>query len=67
MKKRFKSFLRKFTSSGADIHFSDCYITFESEVIVIDFSPVAIIGSNFLSTEQKSKCEKKELNGEKYH
>jgi len=61
MKEWHKSFIAKFTSSGAVFHLSGCYITFESEVIVISSSAVVILRSNFLLTEQKSKCEKKEL------
>lgn len=55
-----------------NIHFTWCIflylcITFNSGVIANSSCASAIIGSNFLLTEQRSRCEKKELNREKCH
>lgn len=55
-----------------NIHFPRCIflylcITFNSGVIANSSCASAIIGSNFLLTEWRSKCEKRELNREKCH
>lgn len=55
-----------------NIHFTWCIffylcITFNSGVTANSSCASAIIGSNFLLTEQRSKCEKRELDREKCH